>query len=1182
MEEATTSQNHRLGVEMDWGSSGFLVGRRSSRQTEVASSATCMIEVEVVDSRGLFLDEACNSSSEVWVSMQVAHEKERQWCRLGSRRKTFLTASFGRDRFFFESAEDRPNLLFEAFAVSKREPSSPKLRWGRSSDRTFLGSCECAPWLERQDDADSNNNYRWIRLESKDHQLKMKKKRSASIGPCVSLKKQRVPTPVVQKARRELRVAVFSKLGATDRAAACDATNRWFYDPFPCLPRPYLKPNVLRLAILRVAETKDVFVAARVVPLSSHETSDWSRARPDDPNGSSSEKGLATTRTSKDGIFAQMLSCFLFYSKEEPRGLDIAIINVEGTVEATARLPVSSSEEPMPMWMDLSDMKVKLAYRLDYDESADDSEDRPFFDDEIYGLQVEETLSKRGARGTTTQRARREAFFQSPQKNFFEEPLSPLVVRPVNALRVVVARARGLCPSTSSKCGGCAATVYHYGGPSLAESRSTRALGVRGDGTVVWNECFDFAFDKERVTSASEEMVRLVVGGGPDFPPREVWADAPRHRVSRNWYELGAPGGPQVLVIAQRYFDDSLVKQDRRKVALEHLTLAFPDLERSAVESVYDSTSDLSDACVALGALAALDSDLNIDDVAASNATDLSWILSPLLEKKNEGEEKNDPKKKLIDLLYDDDTDSDSFDYDDNNIIAPEEKKEDVLLEAEGEDARSLVPLPTRLVRCSAMSSLMERHETAELIEAVDLSCLKIDYVFRQKQKVCALGRKGKKNDSFREEEEEDRRRHSTTGLEYHKDLRPFSPPQKMRRKLVVRIRTECATFEALPRGRLPRGRFARAASCDEASRSSRRLSSGKNQSFLLSSRRDEAFVAGLRSRWDKTPFELAKVEIDVLRTPRDFATLRAGLVAKLSAGDCRFAGADPPLEIPPLPKWVRNALRMKNKTRGVSVAAGVATVSVAGAIAIATGVAPIVAGAGAVALGAFALSGARKSAKLKAKNNLDKELQICTWLQDTQKALLNFSGHKRRRDDAILFFTHFIAQHSTSHRVYQRPAVLRQTTRISSSGEEKKPSILQEHNTDDGLPPPPPPPPIDYLTMDYSPAPPPPPAADYDIISTPMPLPKIAPPPPPAADYAILPRDMVVSATKQEPTASPRSIKTAKPTPLSVSNRPSRPPPPPPPPRPTEDKLPDSPLLLRPKGPAPPPPTTTRTSFPW
>ena len=1117
-----------------------------------------MIEVELLESRGF-------GDDDVWISMVLG--KDVQWCRL-TRRETFVTPSFGGDRFLFQGGGG--TVRFEAYrktGKSRGDPPSPttSVFGGMFSsktllreDKTFLGSCECTPWLERADEPLAN--FRWLRFETENWKRKGKKRRSSSLGPGVSAETPCFPSyssPVSRRnQRREIRVAVLTKLGASDKAVAADACRRWFFRPFPidglAKRGAYQRANVVRVAVIRCSEKdpcqRPVFVAARVRDSSTDFHFDWpslaGEARPNNASG----RPVASTRVAKDGVFVQRLGVGVVGGfLPDYASLDLAILDTKRTVLGVASVPLGRTEplddddddddeEELTEWIDLNGWKLRCSWRLDYDDTRDDREVRPFFDDELYGIDMDAELT-----GVSQ-------FHGCEEKKILDddEKNSEVVVRPVNALRVVVARARRITtqsqrnrkPRPRSLCG---ATVYHYA--SSVEARSTVARPPKGDGTVTWNECFEFAFEKERVSSAQEEMVRIVVGGD-DFPPREVWADAPRHRVSRSWYELG--GGAQVLIIAQRYFDDSLVAHDLRDVALDHLALAFPDLDKATVERVYDSTADLADACVALGALAAVRGG-HCDDlahVAASNATDLSWVVSPLVDKVPDPKNVASKLKRGFDspLLLQNVPD----DYDSDDMLLPpndDEKKRRLLQRHKA----------GQMIRCSTMTSFMDKKEAVDVVQKAQLDDLAIDYVFRKRPKRTTRGSSlkktttGKKKNMIKKkqrsskdvldddddsvyEDDSSSDDEATVGFEYLDGVPNFSaastagdldhPPSGMddsdallataavrrssqksrvRRRLVVRVRTECTDF----------------GSDEEA----------KDDTTPKKMNDDKTYLTTVAARWDKTAFELAKVQVEVLRTPRDFATLRAGLVAKLTTD------RTPPTTVPPLPTWVKTALHMKAKASTVSIAAGVATASVAGAIAIATGVAPLVAVTGGVALGAVALTGARKTAKASVKAKIDKALAQCRWLQDVQTVLQNWpDGHRKRA--AIRFFKQFLA-HGGDGTVYQRPRFRSQHGYLDLTAHSDPPS----------------PPPVDYLDV------------TFDDDATPTNNPGVLnseehpPPPPPPVDYVV----------ETAPFVPPPDYLTAEIT--APGDIPRRPAPLPP------QLLSEITKLERPKNPAPPPP---------
>uniref|UniRef100_A0A7S3K3C0 Uncharacterized protein n=1 Tax=Aureoumbra lagunensis TaxID=44058 RepID=A0A7S3K3C0_9STRA len=949
--------------------------------------------------------------------------------------------------------------------------------------------------------------FRWIRLltdsapsqqqQQQKSSLVLRKSSYISRGRSMSKGNQEESSRGIMH-RRELRFAATAKV-YSEQLEQPDARRadvlRWFYRPYGGLRRRRaFEANVLRLACVRAEPARVCCLGAQLVVGTSSNNSTILATRlldtGDDLLSIAAAIGdtCSVTRLQRRAVFTQMLnlqppekaffnendetefsaqnktSPFSAQKKSKSIYLEVTLIDPENRlVLGTGRVRVAETRQkrksrPDPEWIDLgTKCRVRIAWRWDYDETIDTSETRPFFDDELYGCELAELQRKEFLKSvnsgdkhdisTSLTRSSGDLLTENAASNPLLTEDEP-ILRPVNVLRVVVARARGLFPrltgsvSTKRTKPVCGATVFHYPKSSAAaETRSTLALAPGRDGSVVWNECFEFALDSAEICSALSENIRLIIGGGEEFPPAELSAEAPRHRVKRKWYALASGG--QVLVIAGRFQDDHLEANDVRDLAVDQLAMAFPEMDRSVLERVYESCDRrLEESCIALGSLDAVpanSSGTSADDkelldahLAGSNATDLDWIMSPLLGQSAYSRRPLAPSSlsSIESGSSDDEEDFALFSDDVEELeisLSPSRRRNrqkstllfsssalsasaqrtsrslstmlgrpptaqstsrleltaEAKLTMEDEDAVALKKAlllqddRPKLIRVSAAASKVGHAEAAELLCGTSLTKLEMAYVLEGKKPGLAKAH-------FRQA--------FSSGLsprEIDQDENSLSTRRVRSNRLVVRVRTGGPDL-ALDTN-------------DEDSCAAVQVENSTN-----------TLLRRLSSRFDRTGFELAKIEIDVERAPRDFQALRSGLLSKL----------DSSVSLPALPPWVVRALRIKTKTRTASLAAGVATASIAAAVAVATGVAPVLAVSGGLALGAAALTGATRKTAKSLRQKLDADLARCTFLQDLQKALLlaevGGACPRHKLDDAFAFFKLFLT-HGGMSRVYQR-----------------------------------------------------------------------------------------------------------------------------------------------------------------
>lgn len=845
------------------------------------SGENWVIEVEVQGVRGLEGDGEVDVSMEVLTCAGGAATNKKQWCSLGSVRKSSLIRQAGRDRFVFMAVCANPAVRFEV-VLSGGKKGLLKRKGGQS-----IGTAEVTPWLGLEEG-------RWVRLTDK------KKKKEK---------------------RRELRVVVTSKVGGSDDdvGLASDAMLEWF-------PRPYPPPRGRRLNCARVAVVRATglpsspcFVSARAIVTSQVRSGEYDAfsmmmASGQDP-GRTVSKRLGTTSARSDGTWLQTLTLGLpkAWRPGDEVCVDVAVVRGKGEAAMLlGRAAAHASDEPY--WINVGPgVSLRLAVRIDYDERLDDSEDRPFFDGELF---------------KTTIQNDREAS--------------------INAVAVAIARANELFVNK-------AVASVRVGSSTKSTSQKTS-----DDGLVVWNECLEFL----GVNAAS--VVVEVAGHSIDVP-------VPKNVESRDWYEVG--NGAVLLVVATRYCDATLFAENERAQAANYLSLAFPNVSRRDVERVYDSTRSLNQACVALGALAGAatnaDDNDDLDLVAASNATDLRWAIDQAPEE--EASTKLSPRK--TGSIEDDD---DAFQIKKAMLMANK----------------------PQLMRCSTAASHLSKKDTIALLKVQPLGTLHVHYVFREQapaldydgEEVPVQGEldRGVSINSKHEDEVPLRDDSIVSSL----PTAGVSPQVRRKRRAFVTIRTWVNAHDV---------------------------------------KRDDLIKAG----WSKSHFELARLEIDVDRTPRDFVTLRQGLVGK-TCDD----------HIPPLPKWVRRALNFKEKAQLASVAVGVATASLGAALAFATGVAPVLAIGGGLVAGAVAITGTHKTSKNAAKAKIDAELAQCVWVSDIVQYIMT---QHDKNTDAVLFLKLFLA-HGGKCRLLQKPK-----DSVSSQNGLLNMDALREANDADVPPPPPP-----------------------------------------------------------------------------------------------------------------------------
>ena len=184
----------------------------------------------------------------------------------------------------------------------------------------------------------------------------------------------------------------------------------------------------------------------------------------------------------------------------------------------------------------------------------------------------------------------------------------------------------------------------------------------------------------------------------------------------------------------------------------------------------------------------------------------------------------------------------------------------------------------------------------------------------------------------------------------------------------------------------------------------------------------------------DFGPFEFAQLEVEVIRSARDFATLRGGLESRLGGYD----------DLPPLPRWVRETISVEKKKKKLLKAAGIgiASTSLVFSVLAATAVAaPLVALVGGSVVVGCAVGAAVQQdggtdvirsglskfiANVPAHHrNDDDDL----WLEAVKHALQSSSHGVNDVQEAIAFFKYFLS-HNGRSTVFQQVSPTPRRTR--------------------------------------------------------------------------------------------------------------------------------------------------------
>lgn len=959
-----------------------------------------VVEVEVVDARGLDLQDAVEESeSDLYfyeASMQLVSsltgdpipESGVQWVKLRrGRRMTFMTPRWSPDKFVFGGVT-ASSLLAVRFDVFRKKMGPNKMM----QSCQLIGIAEVTPWIVVKEDVggeDAASRYcRWVRLVEDTTQLPGKRrgssyekgtqglfgsrrtKRAALASSSSPQQQQDAPTKA-KRQRSEIRVKVTSKIGTgdslADSIAVADANPKWFTQPKPAVD----PQNVVRIAVLRSSEvlSANSVVAARLTD---------NIQDVDDPSvffGDGDD--IAVTRPSSFGVWMQTIELAV-PKKLEKRDrndffVDVAVMHrvVTGAGKnhgdqlllRRAVVPMANVLSDDPCWIDFKpNGSLKLALRWDYDETLDRDESRPFFDCERFGDMVEGGPPRRN----------------SKKKK-----------KPCNAVRVVVARARNLPTSIESPSMKSASPPALVPGDKYSARVSLSLGGLSGlapgpqnsviatvaqDGSLVWNECFEFVFPQESKTGTTSVRVDLEplaesAYAGEDTKKQATRAavfEIPRVDVSRRWHEMmetdaeGTPtsksAGLQIEVLGTRFYDPTLNQEDMRSIVTEALSFAFPEVDLRSIERVYDSTKDVADACVALSSLtASTDRDSDMDSnllVASCNATDLAWAIPPITEEKG------------------DEDDEDDDDEDDPLMSAVP----DVMARRENALAKKKnLERQRRLFNRTATAIMLTRDETVKLIKNHPISEVDIG-ILDGNPKTTNNGRQQASAEDGETSSVVSRRstNYSSTNGEYVSSPSLSSPSSGASELRQLQLNPEVSK-------RRPRGR----------------QTTVKISSTLEDTSEQIRAVSTI------------KIDVAVDRTPRDFVTLRNGLIAKLGKKDDA---------IPPLPKWVRKALRLPNTSRRAATVSGAGTAGIITAVALVTGfVAPVFVPPVALGVGVAFFASTDQVSQIVLRKEIQKEIAKSTWLSQVAQALAanKCKAKPDRLNDAVIFFKQFMAHGS-------------------------------------------------------------------------------------------------------------------------------------------------------------------------
>lgn len=905
------------------------------------------------------------------------------------RRKTFMSRRHAADRFIFAAASRKAAVRFDVYRRYSRRPASP----AEQDYSQFIGAAEVIATTEERAQHDdphetpSSGYVRWIRLL---HDVRLLHGRDSLVlserGSLLfgGTRKRQAAAKGEQPHNADashldgpaLRVMATMRVSTgsprTDAVLAADSVERWFYGP------ALDAPNVVRIGVVRIAggsvSVRNKAVVAAKLVSERHTATALEDASPFFESGTSADSLVAKTRLSSTAVWLETLTLPIPHGQTlvssdgdgDSWCVDVAVLDVvvapngrksSERLFGRALIPIDHIDTDELCWVELSPgISLKLALKLDYDETLDPNDTRPYFDQERF------------------------ASLNNDRYELKEPPLGG-----TNVLRVVAARAVGLTGAHY-----CTATVHldslGLKSPLPVMERSTFAAPVRRDGTVVWNDCLELTYPEQR---ASPESIRLTLsarGSEIGVVERNIWVDAPRNRIARRWYDL--PGLPranaQVLIVAMQCRQAGSDWFLRSRAATAALSFAYPEVDMGSIERVLESTQgDMKHASIALGTMAwhaagNYKHRVEYVEYEESNATDLSWAL-----------EQDRDELSTID---------EQAEY----FEVPEETlREDQMDGEEGTDmfeepGSSTDDLPS-LCHESMTTTVLTKREAVELMKLQPVNTLQVAMKLEASSPTLAPddGEYSLHEDHLVDEDDQ------------------FGPGEK--RALLVKLQKSLQSATSR-RPKIVRRR--------------ERTMLRVRTSFSNLQQRPNSVA----KKFETTPFELTRVDVEVARKPRDFVTLKYGLTTKL--------GTD---EIPELPNWIRRSLMLKRRTRTTSLAVGFTAASLAGSVAAVTGVVPALAITGGFCFGAVACAGTFQSTKLARHRVIERNVTRCTWLADVVEAVANSTAPKDRKEEAALFLKQFLA-HNGRCLMYQGPKPKR-APRLSSLKSSDTPlSMLADH----------------------------------------------------------------------------------------------------------------------------------------
>ena len=1000
-------------------------GTLSRQEARRSLSESTVVEVECLEFRELGFDRKWSEST-FEVAMSLVKHKKKDWetvslttevVELGDgRKKTFMEPRCTGNRRVLTA----PTLEFVAVRceiIEKKTLEKAGKRWGspprtaRNLAQHKVGVIDVVPWLQ----TDDGSTYRWCRLKAENTTAK--------------------------QPRCEIRLRATALVGTGDPIVDVSSVvdeMQWFRQtPEYCCKAK----NVVKIAIVR-------------------SRAGFSESRPCVVEIESSKGEKFATRPSATGLFLEWLTVKLPAGVRKPDDLKIRVATVTGSRVVLGESPLRTFTGK-PSWVDVGPIGILIAARLDYDEQLDDYSGRPFFDDEVVLSDRKDQQLPVNALRVVVARGRGPLFRGSAddkKKDVFTATASAfgeqLSTRPVPLTQND--EMHDLCwdecfefklPTTTTKDLPEAAPEEETA-PSRPQQKKQRSILPGVDDTDSEDEDDErdsVMFQKlNRPTSQTAllttttktplkqetKKVEVVVTSQQRGEVAKFVIEtstAQNHVVMKKWHKSTAPGG-ELLVATLLCHEASLDDGASREVAFSQLKIAFPELSEDVISRVLDSTRDVEDACAALGTLCAGE-----DPTAAfANSTDMEWSFA--YENREEA-----PYYGLVldDLLVDIDEEDDGEEEKDYEYIndaaydqlfsrLDEERKEDIDefappppppprdYKIPSETTKAVVP-PTRLmttsqqqkfgfskkkknngapvrpvalVRCATQASVLQGEHFQELLKYAKLSAIQDISIAKHDEFAHDKSSRPRINSSV-----VNNKMHTPMSEERSSSLR--ARPSDLRSSqsslrtstasMVTSVGTESAD-DGDPRRRRRKHRFAvrvRTAFLD------------------LDGKLDPKF--------DDSPFEFAQLEVDVVRTPRDFVMLKTGLTARLGLAHAN---------LPPLPGWVQQALKVKQKASNVATAAGAASLSIAASLAVVTGTAPLIAVAGSVMLAAGAAAGTRKVTIAKAEHDINPD---CTWLMDVVNALRKSTAPKHDLHAATLYLKLFLS-HNGKCAVYQKP----------------------------------------------------------------------------------------------------------------------------------------------------------------